>query len=67
MTVKELRDRLELTQQDFATLLGVSLTTVRLWEYGTVRPSRMARERIGKFLKSRGIDDEELTRWARIR
>ena len=67
MNVKELRAKLGLSQQEFATVLGLSLTTVRLWEYGTVRPSRLAREKLQKFLKQQGIDDEELRLWAKIR
>lgn len=33
----------DLTQQDFATLLGVSLATVRKWERGTGEPSGAAK------------------------
>lgn len=67
MDIKELRTKLGLSQQDLAVVLGVSITTIRYWEYGTTKPSRMARARLQKFLKQQGIDDEELIRWAKIR
>jgi DNA-binding transcriptional regulator YiaG len=67
MTVKELRIKLELSQQEWATLLGLSLSTVRFWEANRARPSRLGREKLQKFLKQQGIDDEALRRWARIR
>lgn len=37
-SVKEIRRRLELSQERFAQLLGVSLQTVRRWESGLTRP-----------------------------
>ena len=35
----KVRHELDLTQQDFATMLGVSLATVQKWERGTGEPS----------------------------
>ena len=43
---KDVRVRKGLTQQDFAQLLGVSLSTVQRWEKGKTRPSRLARQRM---------------------
>ena len=40
--VKELRKKLGLTQEAFAIRLGVSVMTVRRWESGKAKPSRMA-------------------------
>lgn len=40
---KELRKRLGLTQEAFAIQLGISVMTVRRWESGKSKPSRMAR------------------------
>ena len=34
----KVRHELDLTQQDFATMLGVSLATIRKWERGTGEP-----------------------------
>ena len=40
--VKTLRKKLGLTQEAFAIRLGVSVMTVRRWEGGKTKPSRMA-------------------------
>lgn len=39
---KQLRQRLGLTQEAFAIRLGISVMTVRRWESGKTKPSRMA-------------------------
>lgn len=38
-----IRRKLRLTQEDFATLLGVSLSTVRDWELGKRKPKGAAK------------------------
>ena len=38
-----IRHELNMTQEDFSSLLGVSLATVRKWERGTGQPSGAAR------------------------
>jgi putative transcriptional regulator len=40
--VKELRERLHLTQEALAESLGVSFATVNRWENGWTAPSRLA-------------------------
>lgn len=42
MNVKELRKKIGLTQEAFAQQLGISVMTVRRWEKGKTKPSRMA-------------------------
>jgi putative transcriptional regulator len=39
----KIRHELNLTQGDFAELLGVSLATIRKWERGTIEPSGAAK------------------------
>ncbi len=39
----KIRHELDLTQEDFASMLGVSLATVRKWERGTGEPSGAAK------------------------
>ena len=39
----KVRHELNLTQQDFAAMLGVSLATIRKWERGTGEPSGAAK------------------------
>jgi len=42
MKIKELRERLGLSQDRFAAKLGIAPYTVRRWEGGKSRPSPMA-------------------------
>lgn len=44
--VKELRERLHLTQQAMAERIGVSFATVNRWENGWTVPSQLARRQI---------------------
>ncbi len=44
--VRRLRRRLNLTQQDFAARVGVSVITVHRWETGQSRPRRLALARL---------------------
>lgn len=50
--IKEIRERLHLTQEALAHLLGVSFQTVNRWERGIFKPSHLALEKI-KQLKER--------------
>lgn len=45
MTIKELREKKEMTQQEFAERLGVSMSAVRTWEKGR-SPSKSTRKLI---------------------
>ena len=47
--IKLLRERLGLTQDAFAFRLGVAPYTVRRWESGKTKPSRMARKLLGEI------------------
>jgi putative transcriptional regulator len=49
--IKAFRIRLGFTQEDLARKLGLSLSTVSKWEQGVTAPSRLAREKIDRFLK----------------
>ena len=40
--IKELRQKLQLTQSHFGELLGVSLKTIQAWEAGTNKPNGTA-------------------------
>ena len=42
-TIKELRKRTRLSQPDFATLLGVQVSTLRNWEQGRREPTGPAK------------------------
>jgi putative transcriptional regulator len=49
--IRAIRLRLGFTQEDLARKLGLSLSTVSKWEQGVTAPSRLAREKIDRFLK----------------
>lgn len=44
--IKKLRERLRLTQEQFAARVGVTVSTVNRWENGKGKPSPLARLRI---------------------
>lgn len=41
--IGELRRRLNMTQEEFAHAIGVTVSTVNRWENGHIEPSRLAR------------------------
>jgi DNA-binding transcriptional regulator YiaG len=44
--IARLRRRLNLTQEEFAHAIGVTVSTVNRWENGHIEPSRLARKAI---------------------
>lgn len=57
--VRQLRERLGLTQEKFAARLGVSFPTINRWENARSIPSPLALQRIEQILremKNRGKD-----------
>lgn len=40
--IRSLRHRMQLTQEDFAHLIGVTFSTVNRWENGKSTPNRIA-------------------------
>ena len=44
--IKDLRKRLNLSQEEFAQKLGVSFTSVNRWENGQAKPSKLAKKQI---------------------
>jgi len=57
--IKRIREKLFLTQTDFANLLGVSLTTVCRWENNVFEPTMKAKKKIYEICKSNQIETEE--------
>jgi DNA-binding transcriptional regulator YiaG len=47
--IKQLRLNLGMSQQAFATRLGISITTVNRWETGDFKPSHFAEEKLQKL------------------
>ena len=44
--ISTLRRRLNMTQEEFAHAIGVTVSTVNRWENGHIEPSRLARKAI---------------------
>ena len=61
MNIKEIRKQLNMTQQEFADLLGVCRQSIGKWELGQSLPSKMAFKTIQLACEKRGIkiDDKE--------
>lgn len=47
--LKDVREQLDLSQEDLARELGVSFATVNRWENGQVRPSKLAKVQLKSF------------------
>lgn len=47
--IKEVRRQLDLSQEDLARSLGVSLATVNRWENGQSKPSKLAKAQFDMF------------------
>ncbi|MBT4822682.1 MAG: helix-turn-helix transcriptional regulator [Lentisphaerae bacterium] len=58
--VRTLRDRLGLTQEQFASRLGVTFASVNRWENGHVTPSRLALRQIEDLARSMAAEGEDL-------
>jgi DNA-binding transcriptional regulator YiaG len=58
--VRELRKRLDLTQEKFAAKLGVTTPTINRWENGRAKPSPLALKRIEDLLREMGGDGQDL-------
>ena len=60
--VRTLRDRLGLTQEQFASRLGVTFASVNRWENGHVTPSRLALRQIEDLVRGMAAEGEDLLR-----
>jgi putative transcriptional regulator len=49
MDIKSMRQKLGLTQEKFAQVLGVTFGTVNRWEKGKTKPSPLAVEKMKKI------------------
>lgn len=52
------RRELHLTQEEFAHVVGVTVSTVNRWENARVEPSRLARKMIEELARRAGLDVE---------
>ena len=58
-TLRAIRARLDLTQQQLADRLGVSFATVNRWEGGMTKPQKAAQEAIAALAAEAAVDDAE--------
>lgn len=56
--VKELRDKMIMTQQEFAEYLGVSFASINRWENGINKPTTVVKRKIVELCKINNIDLE---------
>jgi DNA-binding transcriptional regulator YiaG len=56
--IKEIREKLEWSQEDLAREIGVSLSTVHRWEKYGVKPSRLAQRELKRVLERARIREE---------
>lgn len=54
--MKVLRQRMYLTQNEFAKALNVSFTTVNRWETGRARPNISTMKEVKRFCEDKGVD-----------
>jgi len=52
--IRNLREQTGLTQEKFATKLGVTLPTINRWESGRAKPSPLAMQKVEELLRSMG-------------
>lgn len=58
--VRELRERMGLTQEKFAAKLGVTFPTINRWENGRAKPSPLAMKQIEEILRVLGERGRDL-------
>jgi len=58
--VKDLRDKLIMTQAEFANMLGISFISINRWENGLNRPTTAARKKIVHLCKENNIELKEV-------
>ncbi len=53
--IRQVRQQLGMTQEEFAHALGITVGTVNRWENGRFRPSKLARATILEFARRHGV------------
>ena len=53
MNIKQIRKKLNLTQEQLANKLGVSWATVNRWENNKTKPSHLAQKEIDRLTKGK--------------
>ena len=53
--VRDMRHQLEMTQEEFAQELGITVSTVNRWENGHSNPSKLARATLERMASHHGV------------
>ncbi len=59
--IRELRVKLDMTQEEFAHSLGITVSTVNRWENSHSEPSKLARASIVGLAEKRGVSIDRIT------
>ena len=62
--VRNLRQRLGMTQEEFAHEIAVTVSTVNRWENSHAEPSKLAWKAIHELARRRGVNDDVFARSA---
>ena len=66
-TIKRTRQKAFLSQEEFASELKVSVSTINRWETGKVKPNLSAMKSIKSFCNNHGLPYEEIEmEWFKI-
>lgn len=57
--IKEYRQRKLLTQEDFAKILGVSVTSITRWENGKFEPTMAVKRKLKMLFEEAGMKVED--------
>lgn len=58
--IRELRERIGLSQEKFAAKVGVTFPTINRWEKGRAYPSPLALKRVEDLLREMGSRGDDL-------
>jgi DNA-binding XRE family transcriptional regulator len=56
--IKKLRNKMLLTQMEFAEYLGVSFASINRWETGRFEPTMKIKRKLAPLFKEHGIEVE---------
>ena len=57
-----LRAKLNLSQEEFGKILGVTLNSVSIWERGEFEPTKLIKVRLKELAKENDIDINEVSK-----
>ena len=60
--ILEIRNWLNVSQEDLAKMIGISYATVNRWENGHSQPNKAAQLRLYDICRERGVDLEDIIR-----